>query len=108
MRSLLQKEHKPFMFARRTKIEASRGGNRKRHRACHRIVIGPDYNEELAMQSRRHEPNTTLSLKESSGATEGVLDYGVLGCPGNLSMGRTDGLRRYKKAFPRVRMGHSF
>ena len=28
------------------------------------------------------KPDTTSSLKASSGATEGVLDYGVLGCPG--------------------------
>ena len=82
------------MFARRTKIEASTGGNRKRHRGCYRIVIGSDHNGEPALQSRRHEPYITSSLKASSGATEGVLDYGVLGCPGCLAwaglMGRED------------------
>ena len=37
-------------------------------------IIGPKYDEEPALQSRKHKPDTTSSLKASSGATEGVLD----------------------------------
>ena len=55
------------------------------------------------------KPDTTLSLKASSGATEGVLDYGVLGEPAYVTwaglMGRED---TRQKAFSRVRMGLSF
>ena len=80
MKGLFAKKHGPFVFIRRTKIEASTGGDRKSHRGYRQIIIGPDYNEELALQSRRHGPNITSSLKASSGATEGVLDYGVLTC----------------------------
>ena len=69
-------------------------GNRKRRQDYHKIVIGPNYNEEPALQSRRHEPNTTSSLKASLGATEGVLDYGVPGRPGYVTwaglVGRED------------------
>ena len=47
----------------------------------------------LAMPKTIYAPDT-LSLKPSSGATEGVLDYGVLGCPGYVTwagqMGRED------------------
>jgi hypothetical protein len=50
-----------------------------------------------------------LSLKTGSGATEGVLDYGVLGWPGYVTwagqMGRED---TRQKTFPRVRVGFSF
>ena len=53
--------------------------------------------------------DTTSSLKASSGATEGVLDYGVLGEPAYVTwaglMGRED---TEPKAFSRVRMGLSF
>ncbi len=46
------------------------------------------------------------SLKTGSGATEGVLDYGVLGCPGYMTwagpMGRED---TRLKTSSRVRMG---
>ena len=55
------------------------------------------------------KPDTTSSLKASSGATEGVLDYGVLGEPAYVTwaglMGRED---TRQKAFSRVRMGLSF
>ena len=55
------------------------------------------------------KPDTTSSLKASSGATEGVLDYGVLGEPAYVAwaeiMGRED---TRQKAFSRVQMGLSF
>ena len=61
----------------------------------------------LAMPKTICAPDTS-SLKLGSGATEGVLDYGVLGRPGYATwaglMGRED--TRWK-AFPRVRMGLS-
>ena len=43
-----------------------------------------NYSEkEPALQCRRQSaPPDSSSLKPGSGATEGVLDYGVLGCPG--------------------------
>ena len=51
----------------------------------------------------------TSSLKTSSGATEGVLDYGVLGEPAYVTwagmMGREG---KSPNAFSRVRMGLSF
>ena len=51
----------------------------------------------------------TSSLKPGSGATEGVLDYGVLGEPAYLTwaglMGHED---TRQEALPRVRMGISF
>ena len=54
------------------------------------------------------QSDTTSSLKASSGATDGVLDKGVLGRPGYVTwaglMGRED--TRWK-AFPRARMGLS-
>ena len=51
----------------------------------------------------------TSSLKPGSGATEGVLDYGVLGHPGYVTwaglMGRED---TRQKTFPRVQVGLSY
>ena len=62
----------------------------------------------LAMPKTICAPDTS-SLKPGSGATEGVLDYGVLGCPSCVAwaglMGHEDTRR---KAFPHVRMGLSF
>ena len=47
----------------------------------------------LAMPKTIRVPDTS-SLKTGSGATEGILDYGVLGCPGYVTwagqMGRED------------------
>ena len=55
------------------------------------------------------KPDTTSSLKESSGATKGVLDYGVLGEPAYVTwaglMGHTD---TRQKAFSHAQMGLSF
>ena len=72
----MQKKQGPFVFTQRTEIEATTGTKHKKHeRQGHDwTVIGPKYNEEPALRSRRHKPDTTLSLKASSGATEGVLD----------------------------------
>ena len=60
------------------------------------------------MSKTIHVPNTS-SLKTGSGATEGVLDYGVLVCPGNVmwagQMGHED---TRQKTSTRVRMGFSF
>ena len=54
------------------------------------------------------KPDTTSSLNASLGATEGVLDYGVLGELAYVTwaglMGRED---TRQKAFSRVRMGLS-
>ena len=55
------------------------------------------------------KPDTTSSLKASSGATEGVLDYGVLGKLAYVTWARVMGCEDTRqKALPRVRMGLSF
>ena len=55
------------------------------------------------------KPDTMLSLKASSGATEGFLDYGVLEEPTYVTWdGLTDCEDIELKAFSRVRMGLSF
>ena len=76
---------------------------------CSTIIL--EYSEkEPALQCRRQDcaPDSS-SLKSGPGATEGVLDYGVLGEPIYVTwaglMGRED--TRWK-TFPRVRMGLSF
>ena len=50
------------------------------------------------------KPDTTSSLKASSGATEGVLDYGVLGEPAYLTWAGLTGREDVEpKAFSHVR-----
>src|SRR4051812_46776862 len=44
-------------------------------------IVCPKDDEETTLQRRRHKPDTTSSLKASSGAHKGVLDKGVLRCP---------------------------
>ena len=62
----------------------------------------------LAMPKTTCAPNTS-SLKPGSGATQGVLDYGVLGEPVHVTWAGLvvrEGTR--EKDIPRVRMGLSF
>ena len=70
-----------------------------------------EYSEgEPALQGRRQTcaPDSS-SLKPGSGATEGVLDYGVLGCPGYVMWARQMGCEDTRqKTFPCVRIVLSF
>ena len=55
------------------------------------------------------KPDTTSSLKESSGATKGVLDYGVLGEPAYVTWDKLVGREDTEpKAFSHVQIGLPF
>ena len=79
-------------------IKVERGGQ-------NRTVVNLKYDEEPALQSRRHKPDTTSSLKESSGATEGVLDSGVLRCLVFSIWARLMGREDKAKDYPRGWVG---
>ena len=63
-------------------IKVMAGTNRKagRKNRC-RTIINPEYDGEPALQSRRLASAHYIVIEGSSGATEGVLDPGVLRCP---------------------------
>ena len=66
-------------------MRGNQGDNRKESQrrnmeVKNQTIVNPEYDEEPALQRRRHKPDTTSSLKASSEATEGVLDSGVLRC----------------------------
>ena len=74
----MDRSHSPDAWKSRRQQE---GIIKAEHGGQNRTVINPEYGEEPTLQSRRHKLDTTSSLKASSGATEGVLDSGVLRCP---------------------------